>query len=43
MRGLEIKEARYWYEMKLYAHELGITSGMDSTCDTNEDWLQRLV
>jgi len=43
MRWLVIKEAWYWYEMKPYTHELGITCGMDSTCDMNEDWLQRLV
>jgi len=37
MSGLEIKEAWYWYEVRPYTHGLGITSGMDSTCDTNED------
>jgi len=31
------------WDEALYTHELGITSGMDSTYDMNEDWLQRLV
>jgi len=37
MSGLEIKEAWYWYEVRPYIHGGVITSGMDSTCDTNED------
>jgi len=27
----------YWYEMRPHTHEVVMSSGKDSTCDTNEE------